>query len=196
MKGCLPRWRNGEEHQKKLWLCPMLGNWTARSCHASCPLSWSGRAGRTGRCVLIWQVGVIALRFPSQAVDTGAPGRGRFRIAPIASLPIADAAQQPNTMLANKSAGLRLGVVRSLSYTRPAALSASRADRVGRSQALPKARAASVRTLSTTPSLRNSSAELSKERELGAKEETNDVTAMDRLLKESRMAVESPMLSQ
>ena len=122
--------------------------------------------------------------------------RGRFRIAPIASLSIADAAQQPNTMLANKSAGLRLGVVRSLSYTRPTASSASRADRVGRSQALPKACAASVRTLSTTPSLRNSSAELSKERELGAKEETNDVTAMDRLLKESRMAVESPVLSR
>lgn len=90
-------------------------------------------------------------------------------------------------MLANKSAGLRLSMARNLSCTRPVA--ASRVDRGGRSQVLPKP---SVRTLSTTSSLRNSNAELLKERELGAKEETNDVTAMDRLLKESRMAIGSP----
>lgn len=147
------------------------------------------------------------MRSPSQAVETGAytqagapaerlgsPG-SHLQVVPF---PIADAGQQPNTMLANKSAGLRLGVARSLSHTRPiAALSASRADRAGRSQApLPKLCPASVRTLSTTPSLRNSNAELSKERELGAKEETNDVTAMDWLLKESRKAVEYPLLFQ
>lgn len=97
------------------------------------------------------------------------------------------ASKTPHTMLAHKSAALRWSKAR-LSCTRPFAASAAcRPDGVGRSQKRPKLCTLSARTISTTPSLHNSNAELSKERELGAKEETNDVTAMDRLLKESRM---------
>ena len=100
-------------------------------------------------------------------------------------------------MFANKGAGLRQSIARNWAHARPATtlqVPATHANRAGHSQApLPKGYAASVRTLSTTPSLRNSNAELLKERELGAKEETNDVTTMDRLLKESRMSVDSPM---
>ena len=101
-------------------------------------------------------------------------------------------------MFANKGAGLRQSIARNWAHARPATallVPATPANRAGHSQAplLPKGYAAAVRTLSTTPSLRNSNAELLKERELGAKEETHDVTTMDRLLKESRMSVDSPM---
>lgn len=82
-------------------------------------------------------------------------------------------------------------VAHHLCTARPAAaLSAGRPGKIGHSQGS-NVNAASARTLSTTSVLRNSNAELSKERQLGAKEETNDITTMDRLLKESRKKADS-----